>query len=108
MNGPAQQGPVLLILDFPARPPGGEEQRQALRALAESIAREPGLVWKIWTVSEAEGRAGGVYLFADRAAAEAYHRMHTDRLGRAGITGIAATYREIDAELSAIDRAPLP
>lgn len=108
MSGPAHAGPTLLVFDFPARPPGGEEQRQALRALAESIAQEPGLLWKIWTVSEAEQRAGGVYLFADRASAEAYHRMHAERLGRAGITGIEATYREIDVELSAIDRAPLP
>ncbi|MCX7372467.1 MAG: YdhR family protein, partial [Alphaproteobacteria bacterium] len=33
-------------MDFPARAPGGEER---LVALAESIAREPGLIWKIWT-----------------------------------------------------------
>jgi Putative mono-oxygenase ydhR len=101
-------GPVLLILDFPARPPGGPEQDAALRALAESIAQEPGLVWKIWTESAAEGRAGGVYLFESRVAAEAYHRMHAERLGRVGITGIEATYREINQPLSRIDRAPIP
>lgn len=100
--------PILLIFDFPARPPGGPEQEAALRALAESIAQEPGLLWKIWTESAAEGRAGGVYLFESRAAAEAYHRMHAERLGRAGITGIEATYREINLSLSRIDRAPIP
>ncbi|MCB4824631.1 monooxygenase [Roseicella aerolata] len=102
------QAPILLIFDFPARPPGGPEQEAALRALAGSIAEEPGLLWKIWTESRAEGRAGGVYLFENRAAAEAYHRMHAERLGRLGITGIEATYREINAPLSRIDRAPIP
>ncbi|TCZ64338.1 monooxygenase [Roseicella aquatilis] len=101
-------GPVVLIFDFPARPLGGPEQGAALRALAESIAGEPGLLWKIWTESAAEGRAGGIYLFESRAAAEAYHRMHAERLGRMGITGIEATYREVNQPLSRIDRAPLP
>jgi hypothetical protein len=100
--------PVLLIFDFPARPSGGPEQEAALRALAESIAQEPGLPWKIWTKSTAEGRAGGVYLFESWEAAEAYHRLHAERLTRMGITGIEATYRDIDAALSRIDRAPIP
>ena len=101
-------GPVLLIFDFPACMAGGPEERETLRALAGSIAQKPGLLWKIWTGSAAEGRAGGVYLFASRAAAEAYHRMHAERLTRMGITGIEASYREIDAELTRVDRGPLP
>jgi hypothetical protein len=104
----AAQDAILLIFDFPARPPGGPEQAAALRALAESIAQEPGLVWKIWTESVAEGRAGGVYLFESRAAAEAYHAMHAERLGRAGVTGIEATYRTVNLPQSRITRAPLP
>lgn len=31
-----------------------------------------GLQWKIWLDDADERRAGGIYLFADRAAAEAY------------------------------------
>lgn len=109
MNRPADhQSPTLLILDFPARPPGGPEQEAALRDLAASIAQEPGLIWKIWTASAAEKRAGGAYLFADRASAEAYHRMHAERLGRVGVTGIEATYREVVEPLSRITRAPIP
>ncbi|MFC7475891.1 YdhR family protein [Dankookia sp. GCM10030260] len=79
-----------------------------MRALAESIAQEPGLVWKIWTESAAEHRAGGVYLFESRAAAEAYHRMHAERLGRVGVTGIEVTYRAVNAPQSRITRGPLP
>ncbi|TCZ66055.1 YdhR family protein [Roseicella aquatilis] len=32
----------------------------------------PGLLWKIWLDGEEERLAGGIYLFADRASAEAY------------------------------------
>lgn len=100
-------GLILLIFDFPARPPGGPEQAAALRALAEGIAQEPGLLWKIWTESADEKRAGGVYLFRSRAAAEAYHARHAARLAKAGITGIEATYREVNEALSRVTRAPL-
>lgn len=102
---PAEAGPVLLTFDFPRPPP---EARPGLRALAESIAAEPGLLWKIWTEGAAEGRAGGVYLFETRAAAEAYHRMHAARLGRAGVTGIEASYRTVNGPLTAITRGPVP
>jgi hypothetical protein len=75
--------------------------------LAESIAVEPGLIWKIWTQDVPGGRAGGIYLFASRAAAEAYHAMHAARLEGQGIGPIAATYRTAVAGLSAVTRGPL-
>jgi hypothetical protein len=34
--------------------------------------------------------------------------MHAERLGRVGVTGIEATYREINLPQSRITRAPLP
>ncbi|MCX7933273.1 MAG: YdhR family protein [Rhodovarius sp.] len=95
-------------MDFPARPPGGEEQARALRALAESIAQEPGLIWKIWTRHEAEGRSGGIYLFESLPAAQAYHAMHAARLSAQGIGPIEATYRFVNGPLTAITRGPLP
>jgi hypothetical protein len=97
-------GPILLVFDFPARPPGGPEQEAALRALAEDIAGEPDLLWKNRTESRDEGRAGGVYLFPTRAGTEAYHAKHAARPAATGITGITATYRGSNAALSAITR----
>jgi hypothetical protein len=99
--------PTLVIFDFPARPPGGPEQAAAIRALAEDIAAEPDLLWKIWTESAQEKRAGGIYLFRSRDAAEAYHAKHAARLQKAGITGIEATYRTYNAPLTAITRGPV-
>jgi hypothetical protein len=100
-------GPVVLIFDFPNHA-FGPDRTEALKPLAEDIAGQAGLLWKIWTESPEEGRAGGVYLFATRAAAEAYHAMHAKRLAARGVTGIEATYRGVNEVLSRIDRAPIP
>ena len=99
--------PTLVIFDFPSRPPGGAAQAAAIRALAEDIAAEPDLLWKIWTESAQDRRAGGIYLFRSRAAAEAYHAKHAARLAKAGVTGIEATYRTYNAPLTAITRGPV-
>ena len=97
---------TVLIFDFP-NSAFGPDRTEALRPLAADIADQPGLVWTIWTEEPASGRAGGVYLFATRAAAEAYHAMHAARLAARGVTGIEATYRGVNETLSRIDRAPL-
>ena len=99
--------PYLLQVDFPYQGPWGDEMTAALRGLAESIADEPGLIWKIWTESPATGEAGGIYLFADRASAEAYLAMHTARLKSFGITPVNGKIFAVNEALSTIDRAPL-
>jgi len=48
------------------------EYAQVAAHVAPAIAAVPGLVSKLWISSEESGRAGGAYLFADRAAATAY------------------------------------
>ena len=98
--------PYLLQVDFPYQGPWGEEMATAMSGLAQSIAQEPGLIWKIWTENEAEGRAGGIYVFDDAAAAAAYRDKHAARLGAFGITGIVARSFDVNGDLSAITRAP--
>ncbi len=71
---------VLLQVDFPYPGPWGAQMSETMQGLAESIANEPGLLWKIWTENEASGEAGGIYLFIDRASADAYLTMHRARL----------------------------
>ena len=39
---------------------------------AKPFLEVPGLLWKIWLDGDAERLAGGIYLFVDRASAEAY------------------------------------
>jgi hypothetical protein len=49
------------------------EDFQALCAdAAPAIAEVPGLQWKLFTLDREDTTAAGIYLFADRATAEAY------------------------------------
>ncbi|MCA1970544.1 MAG: monooxygenase [Rhizobium sp.] len=98
---------TLLQFDFPFDGPFGAEMTAALAGLAQDIAAEEGLIWKLWTENEAERRAGGIYLFADAAAAERYADKHKARLEGFGVGGIVARSFAINADLSAITRAPL-
>lgn len=99
--------PYLLQVHFPHQGPWGAEMSSALRGLAESIASEPGLLWKLWTENQATGEAGGVYLFADLPSAEAYLTMHTERLKGFGVPAVEGRIFQVNTELSQIDRAPL-
>lgn len=98
---------VILQVDFPFQGPWGQDMAQAMQGLAQSIATEPGLIWKIWTENQAANEAGGIYLFSDVASAQAYLTMHTARLKSFGIEPVAAKIFDVNAELSAIDRGPL-
>ena len=98
---------VLLQIDFPFTGPWGAEMAAGMKELAASIAQEPGLLWKIWTENRDSGEAGGIYLFADRADAERYLEMHRARLLGFGVPEVNAKLFEVNAPLSAIDRAPL-
>lgn len=97
----------LLQVDFPYNGPWGAEMTAAMRDLAESIANEPGLKWKIWTENKELSTAGGIYLFTDENSAQAYLTMHTARLKSFGMEPVNAILFEVNAELSAIDKAPL-
>ncbi|KAL4443857.1 hypothetical protein ABPG75_011594 [Micractinium tetrahymenae] len=80
---------------------------EGMRELAQSIAQEPGLIWKVWTENEEAKEAGGIYLFADRPSAEAYIAMHSARLKSFGIPHVNVKFFNVNEELSAIDRATL-
>ncbi|EFN59746.1 hypothetical protein CHLNCDRAFT_18419 [Chlorella variabilis] len=82
---------VLLQVDFPFQGPFGDATTEGMRELAHSIAHEPGLIWKASEhgarcgQDQERGEAGGVYLFSDRASAEAYMAMHEARLKVFGV-----------------------
>jgi len=99
--------PYLLQVDFPYAGPWGDEMSNAMQDLARSIADEPGLLWKLWTENPTAGEAGGVYLFADRASADAYLAMHRARLKGFGVPAVNAKIFAVNEALSRIDRAPL-
>jgi hypothetical protein len=44
----------------------------AMEKTARAIADVPGLAWKIWLLDEAKAEAGGIYLFDNDAAIDAF------------------------------------
>lgn len=98
---------VLLQVDFPYTGPWGAEMSEAMASLAQSIAHELGLLWKIWTENAETAEAGGIYLFSDRPSAEAYLAMHSARLKSFGVPQVNAKLFDVNDSLSLIDRAPL-
>ncbi|KAI9014053.1 mono-oxygenase [Hyaloraphidium curvatum] len=99
--------PVILQVDFPFPGPFGAEMAAQLKGLAESIAQEPGFIWKVWTESAERKEAGGIYLFEDRSSAEAYLEMHSKRLKGFGVPEVHAKIFEVNEELTGIDFGPL-
>lgn len=97
----------ILQIDFPFAGPFGEEMSQAMQPLAEDIANEADLLWKIWTENPDNQEAGGIYLFANQAAAERYLVKHSERLTMAGVKHIRSKFFAVNVPLSQIDRAPL-
>ncbi|MBP6116237.1 MAG: monooxygenase [Neisseriaceae bacterium] len=92
----------LLQIDFPTEGPFGADMSAGFDALAQDIATESGLIWKIWTENAATKEAGGVYLFADLASLERYLSMHTERLTSFGVTGIRSKIFDVNEPLSAL------
>lgn len=97
----------LLQVDFPLDGPWGGEMAEAFRELAQSINRENGFLWKIWTEDAAGKRAGGIYLFDDKENARAYLDMHSKRLQSFGINEVRGMVFDINTDLSHLNRAPL-
>ncbi|MBV9908328.1 MAG: monooxygenase [Hyphomicrobiales bacterium] len=96
---------TALLFRFPFPGPWGKELTEASYALASDIAKERGLVWKIWLEDRETRHAGGIYLFEDRAAAERYREKHERRLSAMGLTGATANTFSVNTELSVLTMA---
>ena len=77
---------------------------------AKQFLQVPGLFWKIWLDGSDERRAGGIYMFADRAAAEAYAAGPiVDRLkSNPDLSEVDIRIFDVRQRMSEITRAPLP
>jgi len=84
-----------------------DEFMAGAKQLAESIAEEPGVVWKIWTFQPGTTEFGSTYLFRDIEALETYKAMHSKRLAEFGITISSDYIYDVMEDLSAINNAPV-
>lgn len=98
---------ILLQIDFPHNGPFGKEMAKGFNDLANSIAKEKGLISKIWTENEESKEGGGIYLFEDLSSLEAYLEMHTARLQSFGVTDIRSKIFNVNEDLSKITKAKI-
>ena len=99
--------PRLVSIEFSCDGPFGAEAAAAYAELAEDIAAEDGLIWKVWTEDPRTSVAGGAYLFADEESAERYIHKPTRRLGTFGITDARISNLGVNEQLSATTFAVL-
>lgn len=92
----------ILQVDFSHDRGFGEEFTNSAKPLAMDIAKEEGLLWKIWTENEKEKIAGGIYLFSNEDDAKRYLKMHTKRLESFGYMDIRSKIFSVNMPLSQI------
>jgi len=61
----------ILQINYKLNGPRAEYEQENL-AYCSPIADTPGLCWKIWIINEEQMEAGGMYLFDDAAAVQAF------------------------------------
>lgn len=97
----------LLQVDFDFEGPFGAEMADMLAGLAESINKEPGIIWKIWTESQKDRLGGGIYLFEDEQSAKAYLKMHSARLQGMGVKQVRGKIFDVNRALTRITKGPV-
>jgi hypothetical protein len=100
---------ILLHVRFKLRVPPDVLLAKS-REAASFIATVEGLIWKIWISKEEEFEIGGIYLFANREAAEAYldHPIVQAVRLNPDVVSAHSELWDVETSLSAITRAPLP
>ena len=80
------------------------------REAASIMSSIDGLIWKIWVSQQEKSEMGGIYLFANREAAEAYlkHPVIQAVQRVPGVVSSESQLWDVESSLSAITRAPLP
>ncbi|WP_286264568.1 monooxygenase [Thalassotalea atypica] len=97
----------LLQVDFDYQGPMGEEMSNALVELAESINKEEGLIWKIWTENVSRKLGGGIYLFQNEQSAQNYLKMHSSRLKEMGVKEVRGIIFDVNLPLTEINQGPV-
>lgn len=86
-----------------------DEYEQAVSPLAEKFAAVEGLRWKIWMMNEADGEAGGIYLFNDEASLKAFLEgpLAAQVTSHPALSDFSVKQFDTMEKLSAITRGPV-
>jgi Putative mono-oxygenase ydhR len=95
----------ILQINYNLNGPRAEYEKENL-PYAQPIANIPGLRWKVWIVNEAQSEAGGIYLFDNDAAVQAFMDGPIIAEMKGDPTLSIKTF-DVIAELTAITRGPV-
>ena len=95
----------ILQINYKINGPRAEYEKENL-PYAQPIADIPGLRWKVWIINEAQSEAGGIYLFDNDAAVQAFMDGPIIAEMKGDPTLSIKTF-DVIAELTAITRGPV-
>ena len=85
------------------------EYEQAANSLADEFADVDGLRWKIWMINEAEGEAGGIYMFEDEASLNALLEgpLAAQVIGHPALSEFSVKQFDVMEKVTAVTRGPV-
>jgi hypothetical protein len=86
-----------------------EDYEQTVSTLGEAFANVEGLQWKIWMLNREAGEAGGIYLFRDASAVDAFLNSSLAAQVKAApfLSALTAKRFDVMEELTAVTRGPV-
>jgi hypothetical protein len=99
--------PIVVQINFKLYM-SGKEYEQAIAALAQAFADVAGLQWKIWMLNESTHESGGICLFEDEGAANAFLNgpLVAQLRGAPSIADLHLSQFAVLSALTAITRGP--
>ena len=85
------------------------EYKQIAAAVADSFASVPGLRWKLWILDEQKREAGGIYLFEDQRAFDAFAASDLAKTvaTHPALKNVTMRVSDIMPEQTAVTRGPI-
>jgi len=82
---------------------------EAVSPLASQFAAVAGLRWKIWFINEAEGEAGGIYMFEDEASLNAFLAgpLAAQVTGHPALSDFSVKQFDVMGKVSEVTRGPV-
>ena len=85
------------------------EYHELASHVAPAIAALPGLRWKVWTLNESRLEGGGVYLFENQQALDAYVTgdIIAALKSHPGVRDVTLTQSDVMTDVTATTRGPV-
>lgn len=98
----------ILQINFRFNVPKADYE-SAVTPLASDFAAVEGLRWKVWIMNEAETEAGGIYLFEDDAALQAFldGPLAAAVKSHPALSDLSAKQFDVMPDITAICRGPV-